>query len=142
MATSKRRGNLFKKATELSTLCGARVAIVTISEKGKVSMFPNSDTVIHRYVTRKGSLKSTSGNGMMKLRKKQHVEGAKKEAVKKAEMKELMNNQSAEKAVGVDIATPVDLRSQWPGVTCAAEWSSSIADVILNSRSDMGSRKF
>ncbi|KAB2032244.1 hypothetical protein ERO13_D05G331880v2 [Gossypium hirsutum] len=53
IATSKRRCSLFKKAAELSTLCGARVAIVVISKKGKVSMFPDSDTVIHRYINRK-----------------------------------------------------------------------------------------
>ncbi|XVF18296.1 hypothetical protein REPUB_Repub11eG0009100 [Reevesia pubescens] len=105
VATSKRRGNLFKKATELSTLCGARIAIVTISEKGKVSMFPNSDTVIHCYLTGKGSLKSTSSgnNRLMNSRKKQcHCQGAKKEAVDEAEveMKLLKNNAVAEEDVG------------------------------------------
>ncbi|XWS27481.1 hypothetical protein CRYUN_Cryun26dG0118900 [Craigia yunnanensis] len=75
VASSKRRGNLFKKAAELSTLCGAGVAIFTISEKGKVYMFSNSATVIHRYLTRKGCLKSTSsGNGLVNLRKKRCVE--------------------------------------------------------------------
>ncbi|KAK5833844.1 hypothetical protein PVK06_017707 [Gossypium arboreum] len=59
IATSRRRCSLFKKAAELSTLCGARVAIVVISKKGKVSMFPDSDTVIHRYINRKNNFKTS-----------------------------------------------------------------------------------
>ncbi|MBA0660407.1 hypothetical protein Goklo_012426, partial [Gossypium klotzschianum] len=34
ITASRRRWNLFKKAAKLSTLCGARVAIVVISKKG------------------------------------------------------------------------------------------------------------
>ncbi|XVF04493.1 hypothetical protein REPUB_Repub05bG0087500 [Reevesia pubescens] len=99
IATARRRRNLFKKAAELSTLCGARVAIVSISEKGKVSMYQNSDTVIHRYLTGKGCLKSTSsGKGLMNLSKRQCLEVAKKEGVPDEE--ELRNNAAAEEGFG------------------------------------------
>ena len=100
-ASSKRRGNLFKKAAELSTLCGAGLAIFTISEMGKVSMFSNSATVIHRYLTRKGKgcLKSTSScNGLVNLRKKRCAERSKKAV--EGERKELGDNAAAEEGVG------------------------------------------
>ncbi|KAL4304579.1 hypothetical protein GQ457_10G022080 [Hibiscus cannabinus] len=49
---SKRRSGLFKKAGELSTLCGAQVAIVVFSPSKKVYSFghPSVDTVIDRYL--------------------------------------------------------------------------------------------
>ncbi|XP_039013630.1 agamous-like MADS-box protein AGL62 [Hibiscus syriacus] len=49
IAASRRRRSLFKKAVELATLCGARVAIVSISQNGKVFSFPGSDSVIDIY---------------------------------------------------------------------------------------------
>ncbi|KAK4360235.1 hypothetical protein RND71_019187 [Anisodus tanguticus] len=50
---SKRRAGLFKKARELSTLCGAEVAVIVESPAGKVFSFgnPSVDSVIHRYET-------------------------------------------------------------------------------------------
>ncbi|KAK7266806.1 hypothetical protein RIF29_19462 [Crotalaria pallida] len=51
---SKRRSRLFKKASELSTLCGAKVGLVFFSPKGKAFSFghPNVDTVIDHYLMR------------------------------------------------------------------------------------------
>ncbi|KAL6545877.1 hypothetical protein OROGR_009751 [Orobanche gracilis] len=48
---SKRRSNLFKKASELCTLCGCEAAIVVFSPADKVSCFghPNVQTVIDRF---------------------------------------------------------------------------------------------
>ncbi|CAJ2648093.1 unnamed protein product [Trifolium pratense] len=58
---SKRRSGLFKKASELSTLCGADVALVIFSPGKKVFSFghPNVDTVIDRYL----SLLPSQNNG-------------------------------------------------------------------------------
>ncbi|AED97331.1 MADS-box protein-like [Arabidopsis thaliana] len=49
---SKRRSGLFKKASELCTLCGAEVAIVVFSPGRKVFSFghPNVDSVIDRFI--------------------------------------------------------------------------------------------
>ncbi|XP_021734818.1 agamous-like MADS-box protein AGL62 [Chenopodium quinoa] len=49
---TKRRGGLFKKASELSSLCGSEVAIITFSEAGKLFSFghPNADAVVSRYI--------------------------------------------------------------------------------------------
>ncbi|XP_058739283.1 agamous-like MADS-box protein AGL62 [Vicia villosa] len=51
---SKRRSGLFKKASELCTLCDADVALVIFSPGDKVFSFghPHVDTVIDRYLSR------------------------------------------------------------------------------------------
>ncbi|KAG5005182.1 hypothetical protein AAZX31_10G242000 [Glycine max] len=51
---SKRRSGLFKKASELCTLCGASVALVVFSPGEKVFSFghPSVDGVIERYLKR------------------------------------------------------------------------------------------
>lgn len=48
---SKRRSGLFKKASELCTLCGAEVVIIVFSPGRKVFSFghPNVDLVIDRF---------------------------------------------------------------------------------------------
>ncbi|GAU38994.1 hypothetical protein TSUD_378700 [Trifolium subterraneum] len=50
---SKRRSGLFKKASELCTLCGAEVALVIFSPGEKVFSFghPNLDVVIDHYLS-------------------------------------------------------------------------------------------
>jgi len=50
---SKRRSGLFKKASELCTLCGAYVALIIFSPGEKVLSFghPNVETVINRYLS-------------------------------------------------------------------------------------------
>ncbi|GAU24320.1 hypothetical protein TSUD_49090 [Trifolium subterraneum] len=50
---SKRRSGLFKKASELCTLCGVDVSLVVFSPSGKTFSFghPNTDTVIDRYLS-------------------------------------------------------------------------------------------
>ncbi|GAU46171.1 hypothetical protein TSUD_187800 [Trifolium subterraneum] len=51
---SKRRSGLFKKASEIFTLCGAYVALIIFSPTEKVFSFGNPDlnTVIDRYLSR------------------------------------------------------------------------------------------
>lgn len=48
---SKRRAGLFKKASELSALCGAQVAVIVESPGGKLFSFgnPSVDSVIYRF---------------------------------------------------------------------------------------------
>ncbi|KAL0922113.1 hypothetical protein M5K25_006075 [Dendrobium thyrsiflorum] len=49
---SKRRNGLFKKASELSTLCGAEICVVVFSPAGKAFSFghPSVDVVAHRFL--------------------------------------------------------------------------------------------
>lgn len=51
---SKRRTGLFKKASELCTLCGAEVALIVFSPGEKVFSFghPTVDMVVDRFLTR------------------------------------------------------------------------------------------
>ncbi|XP_052193938.1 agamous-like MADS-box protein AGL62 [Diospyros lotus] len=51
---SKRRFGLFKKASELCTLCGVELAILVLSPAGKVFSFshPNIDSIINRFLTK------------------------------------------------------------------------------------------
>ncbi|XWS71171.1 hypothetical protein CRYUN_Cryun03dG0116200 [Craigia yunnanensis] len=55
---SKRRTGLFKKASELCTLCGVDVAIIVFSPAGKVFSFghPQVESTIDRFLTRNPSL--------------------------------------------------------------------------------------
>ncbi|CAH8392736.1 unnamed protein product [Eruca vesicaria subsp. sativa] len=48
---SKRRSGLFKKASELNTLCGADIAVIVFSPGGKVYSFghPNVEIVLNRF---------------------------------------------------------------------------------------------
>jgi hypothetical protein len=50
---SKRRNGLFKKASELSTLCGVDIALIVFSPGQRVYSFgyPNVDAVIDRYLS-------------------------------------------------------------------------------------------
>ncbi|KAI3721473.1 hypothetical protein L2E82_32485 [Cichorium intybus] len=59
---SKRRVGLFKKASELCTLCGVEIAIVVFSPAGKVYSFghPKVDSVIDRFLRRNPNINSTS----------------------------------------------------------------------------------
>lgn len=49
---SKRRSGLFKKASELSTLCGVEIAIIVFSPGNKVFSFghPDVENIINRYL--------------------------------------------------------------------------------------------
>lgn len=59
---SKRRSGLFKKASELCTLCGAEIAMVVFSPAEKVFSFghPDVDTLIDRFLARPRSSSSSS----------------------------------------------------------------------------------
>ncbi|CAO2822355.1 unnamed protein product [Amaranthus hypochondriacus] len=48
---SKRRSGLFKKANEICTLCGAKIAIIVFSPGGKPYSFghPSIEQVLHEY---------------------------------------------------------------------------------------------
>lgn len=51
---SKRRSGLFKKASELCTLCGVEIAIIVFSPAEKVFSFghPNVDSILDRFLSR------------------------------------------------------------------------------------------
>uniref|UniRef100_A0AAU7LJD2 MADS32 n=1 Tax=Hippophae rhamnoides TaxID=193516 RepID=A0AAU7LJD2_9ROSA len=59
---SKRRTGLFKKASELCTLCGAEIVVIVFSPGKKVFSFghPNVDDLIDRYLTINPSVTTTA----------------------------------------------------------------------------------
>ncbi|KAL9233376.1 hypothetical protein vseg_008388 [Gypsophila vaccaria] len=63
---SKRRVGLFKKASELCSLCGANVAIVTFSGAGKFFGFghPSVEDVVQRYINSNKINGNENGNGI------------------------------------------------------------------------------
>ncbi|PON86822.1 MADS-box transcription factor [Trema orientale] len=66
---SKRRSGLFKKASELCTLCGAEMAIIVFSPGRKVFSFghPNVEFVIDRFMNRNQPAPTTVTTGTMRL---------------------------------------------------------------------------
>ncbi|XP_071734587.1 agamous-like MADS-box protein AGL61 [Rutidosis leptorrhynchoides] len=59
---SKRRSGLFKKASELCTLCGVEIAIVVFSPAGKVFSFghPKVESIVDRFLTRNPNRNTTN----------------------------------------------------------------------------------
>ncbi|MBA0695598.1 hypothetical protein Goshw_020628 [Gossypium schwendimanii] len=65
---SKRRQGLFKKAKELSTLCGADVGVLTISKSGRVYTTDDVDIVLDRRLA-----ESSSSHGNDSVRRQNEV---------------------------------------------------------------------
>lgn len=63
---SKRRAGLFKKASELSTLCGADVAAVVFSPAGKAFSFghPSVESILDRFLASSPSSPGGGGGGL------------------------------------------------------------------------------
>lgn len=59
---SKRKKGLFKKAKELSTLCGAEVGVLTLSKSGKLFTTDNVDGILDRFLRYSSSSSSGHGN--------------------------------------------------------------------------------
>jgi len=95
---SKRRSGIFKKASELCTLCGADAALVVFSPSGKVFSFghPNLDTVIDRYL----SLVPPQNNDTM-----QFIEAHRNANVRElnAQLTQINNTLDAEKKIGDEL---------------------------------------
>ncbi|KAM0840554.1 hypothetical protein ACQ4PT_059581 [Festuca glaucescens] len=62
---SKRRVGLFKKATELATICGGKVAAVAFSPGRNVFTFghPSVDSVLHRFYSSETQVAEAAGGG-------------------------------------------------------------------------------
>ncbi|XP_052171279.1 agamous-like MADS-box protein AGL62 [Diospyros lotus] len=96
---SKRRSGLFKKASELCTLCGAEIAIIVFSPGKKAFSFghPCVDTIIDRFLSRSAS----TGSGATA----QMVEAHRNASVRElnAQLTEVMNQLEGEKKRGEEL---------------------------------------
>ncbi|KAK3012001.1 hypothetical protein RJ639_011259 [Escallonia herrerae] len=96
---SKRRSGLFKKASELCTLCGADIAIIVFSPGKKVFSFghPCVDSVVDRFLTRN----PPSSSGTLQL-----VEAHRNASVRElnVHLTELLNQLEGEKKRGEELA--------------------------------------
>ncbi|KAL0701559.1 hypothetical protein Bca4012_057681 [Brassica carinata] len=91
---SKRRTGLFKKAAELSVLCGAQIGIITFSRRGRIYTFGNVDALIENYL-RKTPVMLRSHRGGDVANEGEEVDGMKwwetaVESVPEEEMEEYM----------------------------------------------------
>ncbi|PHT65086.1 Agamous-like MADS-box protein AGL62 [Capsicum annuum] len=66
---SKRRSGLFKKASELCTLCGVEIAIIVFSPARKVFSFghPNVESLIDRFLSRNNTNNNPIANNSLQL---------------------------------------------------------------------------
>ncbi|KAL5075065.1 hypothetical protein RYX36_014049 [Vicia faba] len=92
---SRRRSRLFKKTSELSTLCDAQISLVVFSPSEKLFSFghPNIDTVIDRYLSRVPPQNNDTWNSLrlvVKLTRKS-------QGRQKIEMKNMSNESNLEK---------------------------------------------
>ncbi|XP_050890862.1 agamous-like MADS-box protein AGL62 [Lathyrus oleraceus] len=96
---SKRRSGLFKKASELCTLCGIDIALVVFSPSEKVFSFgqPNIYTIIDRYLSQ---IPPQNNNTM------QFIEARRNANVRdlNAQLTELNNTLDAEKKLGDELS--------------------------------------
>ncbi|KAM7470540.1 hypothetical protein LguiA_008723 [Lonicera macranthoides] len=118
---SKRRSGLFKKASELCTLCGAEIAIIVFSPGKKVFSFghPCVESIVDRFLTRNPP--STNSNTL------QLVEAHRNASVRElnTQFTELVNELEEEKKRGEELtkARKVNQGKCW--------WESPIEELRL-----------
>ncbi|XP_022732342.1 agamous-like MADS-box protein AGL62 [Durio zibethinus] len=73
---SKRRAGLFKKASELCTLCGVDVAIIVFSPAGKVFSFghPQVESTIDRFFSRNPCLHSSNTHKLVEAHRNANIQ--------------------------------------------------------------------
>uniref|UniRef100_A0A0D9UXH9 MADS-box domain-containing protein n=1 Tax=Leersia perrieri TaxID=77586 RepID=A0A0D9UXH9_9ORYZ len=124
---SKRRSGLFKKASELSTLCGAAVAVVAFSQAGRPFAFlsdPTADSLLRR----RSSLVVTScaGGEEVDAMRRAAEEAAARHAAEKARMSD-----AADKIVAAAAAAGSAMWWESAGVEALGEAELAVLDVAL-----------
>ncbi|CAH9139511.1 unnamed protein product [Cuscuta epithymum] len=102
---SKRRSGLFKKASELSTLCGVDIAIIVFSPGKKVFSFghPSVESVVDRFLARMwNSNSSSNSSGSCHQQQQQLIEAHRNASVRELNMQlmEISNQVEVEKKRG------------------------------------------
>ncbi|KAL7152850.1 hypothetical protein ABFS83_04G125900 [Erythranthe nasuta] len=91
---SKRRTGLFRKASELSVLCGAEIAILVQSPANKIYSYghPSVETLLHRYQTGGGGGASSSIIPYREEGRSKYDEAVRKLEIVKRSMKQESSN--------------------------------------------------
>ncbi|CAA0828644.1 Agamous-like MADS-box protein AGL62 [Striga hermonthica] len=97
---SKRRAGLFKKASELSTLCGAQAAIVVFSPRNRAHSFghPSVDAILDRFLNENHS--SPAGNAEKLLEANVHQQEVE---LVQVERQLKVHQEKKSKDIGVDV---------------------------------------
>ncbi|KAL2460544.1 Agamous-like MADS-box protein AGL62 [Abeliophyllum distichum] len=111
---SKRRDSIFREASELSTLTGAKVGIIMFSpddEKAYAFGHPNINTITDRFVLAEKNQPPTETEKLIQARgnatmEKQNLERGKKEELKETEIKR-----------GEELSEKMKDGGQWFGLT-------------------------
>ncbi|XP_061351103.1 agamous-like MADS-box protein AGL62 [Gastrolobium bilobum] len=97
---SKRRGGLFKKASELCTLCGVEIAIIVFSPSDKAFSFghPEVESLIDSYLTRNTPLDpSTTSNQLVNVGRNANVFNL------NMQLTQILNQMEIEKKLGEEL---------------------------------------
>ncbi|MCD7451632.1 hypothetical protein HAX54_012894 [Datura stramonium] len=96
---SKRRSGLFKKASELCTLCGVEIAIVVFSPGHKVFSFghPNVESIVNRFLTRNPTSSSSTTCQLVEAHRNANVREL------NAQLTEIVNQLELEKKREVEL---------------------------------------
>ena len=96
---SKRRSGLFKKASELCTLCGVEIAIIVFSPADKAFSFghPEVESIIDRYLTQNSPLDTTSTHQLVEAHRNANVRNL------NMQLTQILNQLEIEKKRGEDL---------------------------------------
>ncbi|CAI8596050.1 unnamed protein product [Vicia faba] len=118
---SKRRSGLFKKVSELCTLCGVEIAIVVFSPADKAFSFghPEVESILDRYLTRNPPPES-SAHQLVEAHRNANVRDL------NVQLTQLLNHLEIEKKQGEEIEQARKVRQSqfW--------WESPIDELALN----------
>ncbi|KAI4298284.1 hypothetical protein L6164_031861 [Bauhinia variegata] len=119
---SKRRSGLFKKASELCTLCGVEIAIIVFSPADKAFSFghPEVESIIDRFLTRNSPLDSVADHQLVEAHRNANIRDL------NAQLTQLVNQLETERKRGeeLDQVRRVRQRECW--------WESPIEELGLN----------
>ncbi|WCJ18120.1 Agamous-like MADS-box protein AGL62 [Euphorbia peplus] len=124
---SKRRSGLFKKASELCTLCGVEIAIIVFSPANKAFSFgyPEVDSILNRFLGPNLSFPSTNAGKLIKAYRNANVNEL------NMELTQILNQLEAEKKHGeaLDQVRKCGQNMCW--------WEKPIDELCLNELSQL-----
>lgn len=145
---SKRRSGIYKKASELATLCGADVGVVVFSPSGRPFSFasPSMEHIANRFLSRNPLQDADETHHLMEAHRRRRVEELNRQ------YNQLQAQLEAEKAKGKELrmlakATDKDHRGWWEApvqeldIDCLKQMNESLAELHLGVTAHISQRK-